>query len=144
MSFDLQIINGDFVLKNGDLATVSGQTKLIQDIMKICLTPAGANIFQPWYGSYITKTLVGSLLDTDITSAIAQTQLQNSIENLKKLQQLQLNDSLQAVSLDEHIAGIQSISVNRNAIDPRLFEVVVKVVSRSFRSTTVNFPLSNT
>lgn len=141
MSYDLKILNGDFVLRNGDLDVVMGQNKLIQDILKICLTTAGANIYQPWYGSFVSKALIGSYLDTDITSAIAKNQLQNAIENLKKLQQLQLSEASQAVTLDEHIAGITEINVNRNAIDPRLFEVVVKVFSRAFRQSTVNFTL---
>lgn len=139
MSFDLRVFNGDLVLKNGDLDVVQGQEKLIQDILKICLTTAGANIFNPWYGSYISQTLIGSVLETDITNSIAKNQLQNALENLKKLQQLQLNNVQQQITPDEHIAGINQISINRNPIDPRLFEVMVKVVSRAFRSTTVNF-----
>jgi phage baseplate assembly protein W len=141
MSFDLKIINGDLVLKNGDLDAVTGQAKLVQDIMKICLTTAGANIHQPWYGSFVSKALIGTALDASITADIAKNQLQNSLENLKKLQQLQLSDSLQQVTPDEHIAGITEIRVNRNQIDPRLFEVMVKVLSRAFRQTNVNFTL---
>lgn len=144
MSFDLKVINGDLVLKNGDLDVVTGQNKLIQDIMKICLTTAGANINQPWYGSFVSRTLIGSALDTGITNDIAKNQLTNAIDNLKKLQQLQLSSSLQSVSPDEHIAGITEIRVNRNQIDPRLFEVMVKVLTKSFRQTTVNFALNNT
>lgn len=141
MSFDLKIINGDFVIKNGDLDTITGQNKLIQDILKICLTTAGANIFQPWYGSFVSKTLIGSAFDTDITNSIATNQLQNSIENLKKLQQLQLSDTLQQITPDEHIAGITKIEVTRNTIDPRLFDVMVKVLSRAFKTTVASFPL---
>jgi phage baseplate assembly protein W len=144
MSFDLKVINGDLVLKNGDVDTVSGQSKLIQDIMKICLTTAGANIHQPWYGSFISRTLIGSALDTSITIDIAKNQLTNALDNLRKLQQLQLSNSLQQVSPDEHIAGITEIRVNRNQIDPRLFEVMVKVLTKSFRPTAVNFTLNNT
>lgn len=139
MSYDLKIVNGDFTLKNGDLDIVTGQAKLIQDILKVCLTTAGSNIFQPWYGSFLSRTLIGSPLDADITSAIAKNQLQNALENLKKLQQLQIGNSLQQITPDEHIAGITSITVDRNTIDPRLFSVMVKVLSRSFQRTTVNF-----
>lgn len=139
MSFDLRIVNGDFVVKNGDLDTITGQTKLIQDILKICLTKAGASIYNPWYGSFVYQALIGSAFDTDITSSIAKNQLQNSIENLKKLQQLQLSESLQSITPDEHIAGINEISITRNQIDLRLFEVSVRVTNRAFKKTTVNF-----
>ena len=54
MSFDLKIINGDLVIKNGQLTTVVDSEKLIQDILKICLTEAGSNPMQPWYGSSIS------------------------------------------------------------------------------------------
>jgi len=139
MSSDLRIVNGDFILKNGDLEQITGQNKLIQDILKICLTAAGSNIYQPWYGSFISKTLIGSHLSTDITLTIAQSQLQNALENLKKLQQLQLNSTLQQVTPDEHIAGIKEVKVSRNQIDPRLFEVMIKVLNREFKQTIVTF-----
>lgn len=141
MSYDLKVIDGDFVLKNGDLDNVTGQNKLIQDILKICLTSAGANIFQPWYGSFINKTLIGNILDTDITSAIATNQLQNAIDNLKKLQQLQANETFQQITPDEQIAGVTDINITRNTIDPRFFTVIVKVLSRAFKQTVVQFPV---
>jgi len=144
MSFDLRIVNGDFVLKSGDLEKITGQQKLIQDITKICLTPVGANIFQPWYGSFINKTLIGNALDDNITNDIATNQLQNAIENLKKLQQLQLSETFQQITPDEHIAGISNIDITRNAVDPRIFNVIVKVLSRAFRQATVNFPINHT
>lgn len=143
MSFDLLISDGDLVIKDGDLASITGQKKLIQDLMKICLTTAGANINQPWYGSFISRTLIGSALDTDITATMAQSQLQNCLENLKKLQQLQLSNTLQQVSPDEHIAGISDIRIVRNPIDPRIFQVSVSVLSRSFQQSTVKFDVSN-
>lgn len=144
MSLDLKITNGDFVLKNGALETLTGQSKLIQDILKICLTPAGANIFQPWYGSHINKTLIGSVLDVGITMDIAQNQLTNAIENLKQLQQLQASNSLQQITPDEHIAGITNINIERDKVDPRIFSVSVKVLSKAFKQATVSFPVSNT
>lgn len=143
MSYDLMIVKGDFSLNNGKLEVITGQDKLIQDIMKICLTPAGANIYQLWYGSHINKTLIGSVLDTNITITIAQTQIQNAIENLKKLQQLQLIDSLQQITPDEHIAAITNISVSRNSIDPRIFNVSVKILSKAFKQTNVSFPVNH-
>jgi len=139
MSFDLSVVNGDLAIKNGDLATVTGQDKLVQDIEKICLTTVGCNIFQPWYGSYVSKTLIGQCLDAGITETVAKTQLQNSLENLKKLQQFQLNSGLQEVVPAEHIAAIQQVNIQRDSKDPRIFRVVIKVLNRMFRSTVANF-----
>lgn len=143
MSYDLLVVNGDLSIKNGDLSTVVGSNKLSQDIVKICLTPVGASIFNPWYGSFISKNLIGSPLDTSITVTIAQNQLRDTIENLKKIQQLQQYSGLQSVTPDEHIAGISEIKVTRNAIDPREFNVTVKVLNKAFRQTTTNFPVSS-
>jgi phage gp46-like protein len=142
MSFDLQLFNGDLVIQNGDLGTVQDTNKLVQDILKICLTPVGANPLQPWYGSFISRSLIGSSLSTDITLQIAQTQLQNAIQNLITLQQKQLK-SYQKVSAAEHISSILSINVARNITDPRTYQVKIKVASKALTPITVPFTVLN-
>lgn len=142
MSFDLQISNGDFVLNKGDLATITGTTKLQQDILKIAQTTTGANPLQPWYGSMINRTLIGSNL-SNIIFTVAQTQLQNAMETLKKLQNLQVSKG-QSVSPSEQIASIGNISIIRNTIDPRIVNVSISVLSRAFDKITATFTPSNT
>ena len=39
MSFDLKLLNKNLVLDNGKLSIVTSTNKLIQDILKIILTP---------------------------------------------------------------------------------------------------------
>lgn len=144
MSFDLQIVNGDLVIgANADLATVQNQPKLIQDLLKIAITQAGANPLQPWYGSLISQSLIGSYLSSDITISVAQTQLQNAIQNLQNLQNLQVQSG-QTVTPDEQIAFINDISIVRNATDPRLFQVIITVLTRSFGSVSASFTANNT
>lgn len=143
MSFDLQVINGDLVINSGALVTVTGEAKLIQDLLKIALTTAGANTLQPWYGSLISQTLIGSYLSSDIVSSVAQSQLQNAIQNLQNLQNLQVQSG-QTVTPDEQIAFINDISIVRNTIDLRLFSVVIKVLNRSFNRVAANFTVNNT
>lgn len=139
MSFDLAIISGDLVLaSNGDLQQVTDTDKLTQDILKICLTTAGANPMNPWYGSYISRSLVGSTLDTSITVQLAQSQLQNAIENLKNLQAAQIK-SFQKVSPAEQIAAITNIAITRSTIDPRVFIVTVKVLSKALTNVSTSF-----
>ncbi len=138
MSFDFKIRSGDLVLQNGDLKIVINSEKLIQELLKICLTAAGANPLHPWYGSYISRTLIGSPLGTNIVIQVAQSYLQNAIENLKKLQELQIK-SFQKVSPDELIGSILDISIIRNNIDPRLFDVRVKVLTRGSKPITTAF-----
>lgn len=131
MSFDLQIVSGDLVVKNGELSRVSDTFKLAQDVLKICITPMGSNLMYPWYGSLLSKTLIGSPLTDDIIFQVGRVQLQNSIENLKSLQELQ-SRTPQNVSPFEQISAIMGVYINRNLNDLRLFTVNVKVLSKGF------------
>jgi len=141
MSYDLRIINGDIVLQNGDLRTCQDSEKLIQDVLKICLTKAGSNPIAPWYGSYVSRSLVGNMLSTNITMQVAQSQLQSAIENLMALQKAQIKSG-QPVSPDELIGSISNISVNRNKSDPRIFAVQVSIISKGFKPITTAFTIS--
>lgn len=142
MSFDLKLVKGNLSIKNGSIETVSGSEKLIQDILKIALTNVGANPNNPWYGSYVSKSLIGSSLDEEITITIAQSQLQTAIETLRKLQQRQA-ESFQSITADEHIASIIDISIERNNSDPRLFNVVIKVLSKALKQENAQFSVRN-
>lgn len=141
MSFDLKIKNGDLLIDKGDLKTVQDSEKLIQDILKIALTEAGSNALFPGYGSFISRTLIGSHLDVGITFQVAQSQLQGALENLKNLQTIQLKSG-QKVSADEQINTILDILINRNNKDPRQFDVKIKVLSRGLKPITSAFTVS--
>jgi hypothetical protein len=141
MSFDLKIINGDLVIKNNQLQTVIDSEKLIQDILKMALTASGSNPLHPWYGSSLSRTIVGSPLYNSVLVQIGKSQLTNSFENLKKLQEIQVK-SFQRVSADEQISSILDISINRNQIDPRLFDVSIKALSKGLKPITTAFTIS--
>lgn len=143
MSFDLQVSNGDLVIgTNGDLGIVQGSAKLQQSLLKIVLTPVGANPVQSWYGSLINKTLVGNILRTDIVITMAQTQLTNAIETLQKVQAMQVAGG-QKVTPDELIAAISNINITRNAIEPRLIQVVVSVLNKAFGRVNTSFTVQS-
>jgi hypothetical protein len=141
MSFDLKLNGGDLVIKNGQLQTVLDSEKLIQDILKICLTTAGTNPIHPWYGSFISRTIVGNPMYSSILVQIAKSQLNTALENLKELQGIQVN-SFQRVSADEQISTILDISIIRNQLDPRLFDVRIKALSKGFKPITTAFTVS--
>jgi phage baseplate assembly protein W len=141
MSFDLKINNGDFVLQNGDIQTVINQEKLEQDILKICLTPAGSNVYQPWYGSFLTRSIIGTAIDTSILVQVAKSQLTSCLNNLQNLQAQQVK-SFQSVSADEQIAAISNISVVRNTIDPRFFTVKIRVKTKGLTPVSTGFNVS--
>jgi len=139
LSKDLYIENGDFVIKNGDFTTITGEKKLIQDVLKICLTPVGANVLQPWYGSFINQTLIGSGLDSDTSLSVAENQLTSALENLQKLQNLQITSTNQKVTPDELIAAIRDVSISQNTNDPRAYEVSITVLTKMFSKVNVSF-----
>jgi len=141
MSFDLKIIKGDLVLKNGQLQTVIDSEKLIQDILKICLTGAGSLPMHPWYGSFISRTLVGTPLYNSVLVQVAKSQLNTTLENLKNLQDIQVK-SFQRVSADEQLSAILEITVQRSQIDPRLFDVRVGVMTKGFKPISTAFSVS--
>jgi phage baseplate assembly protein W len=141
MSFDLGLKNGDLQIQNGDLAKKVDSDKLIQSILKICLTPLGSNIFHNWYGSPINRNLIGSSLDTGILVQVAQSQLLSTLENLKNLQIAQTK-SFQRVSADEQISSILGVSVVKNAIDPRLFDIRIKVLTKGLKPIQTTFRVS--
>lgn len=141
MSFDLKIIGGDLVIQNGALRTVVDSEKLIQDILKICLTTAGSNVLQPWYGSFISRTLVGNPNYTSSLVQIAKSQLATALNNLKQLQTIQLN-SFQRISADEQLASITDISVLQSQINPTLFSITIQALSKGLKPITTAFSVS--
>jgi hypothetical protein len=141
MSFDLKVIGGDLVIQNGDLRTVVDTEKLIQDILKICLTAAGSNPLLPWYGSFISRTLVGNPNYTSSLVQIGKSQLTTALNNLKQLQASQLQ-SFQRVSADEQLASITDISIIQNQVNPTLFSIRVKALSKGLKPVTTNFTIN--
>lgn len=141
MSFDLKIVNGDLVIDQGQLKTVVDSEKLIQDILKICLTDVGGNPINPSYGSFLSRSVVGNPLQTNVIMSIATSQINTCLTNLQHLQQLQLK-SFQKVSADEQLAAITGISVLRSPFDPRLFNVKISGLTKGFQPVTTAFAIS--
>lgn len=141
MSFDLKIKNGDITIKNGDLEKVTGAEKLVQDVLKIALTNVGSNTLNPWYGSYISRSLIGSSLDNSIVIMVAQSQIENCLDSLKKLQEIQLTTG-QSISADEQISSIIGVTVDRNKYDPRMYNVLISILTKGLKKITTQFSIS--
>lgn len=141
MSFDLKIINGDLVINQGALQTVVDSEKLIQDILKICLTDVGSNPLHPSYGSFLSRSVIGNALQTNVVVQIAKSQINSCLVNLQTLQQLQVK-SFQRVTADEQLAAITGISVVRSGFDPRLFNVKIACMTKGFQPITTAFTVS--
>lgn len=135
MSFDLKISNRDLVIVNGDFQKISGTEKLIQDILKIVMTPMGGNPFFTYYGSLINGSMIGSALDFQFSSGIASDQLRSALETLQNLQRAQMASS-QKVTADELLAAVQSVEVLRNPVDPRYFSIFITVLTKALTQAT--------
>lgn len=141
MSFDLKIINGDLRIEKGDILAVENSEKLIQDLLKIAITDIGANPIYPWYGSYLSRSMVGNILDESITIDIARQQLSSSIDKLIQLQKSQLLN-FQSITADEHIANLQEVNIIRSETDPRLYFVSIKCISKGIKPITTVFNIN--
>ena len=132
MSFDFKINStGDLSIgEDGDLSRVENTEKLIQDILKIVITPMGSNQFYPWYGSRLSKSLIGQVFDFEFLSTVASSQLQNALENLQRLQQEQARQ--QRVTPFEQLAAVKGVRIERNQVDPRYFLVIINTLTRAF------------
>jgi phage baseplate assembly protein W len=141
MSYDLQLIDGDLVLQNGELQTVQNSQKLIQDILKILLTDVGADPLQPAYGSFLSRAVIGTAIANGAIVQIAKSQINTCLTNLQQLQQKQVQ-SMQKVSADEQLAAITNISVVRSVFDPRLFNIKVSCLTKGFQKVEPSFTVS--
>jgi hypothetical protein len=84
---------------------------------------------------------VGNPNYTSVLVQIGKSQLTTALQNLKDLQDLQVK-AFQRVSADEQIAAISDISIIRNQIDPRLFDIIIKVTTKGLKPITTAFEVS--
>jgi hypothetical protein len=135
VSFDLKITKGDISIGAGGIInTVSDNNKLRQDIIKILLTKLGENKFHPSYGSDVGAIQIGhipdkSLLELDLTSSA-----ESSIRRLITLQRGQ--SRRQFLTPGETIVSILDVSVSRDEVDPRLYNIFISVQTQRLTSLT--------
>lgn len=142
MSFDFKIENGDWKIgSDGDIEKVEDEAKLIQDILKICISKKGSNKNAPYYGTLLGE-VVGAVPDRLFTETYATNQLQDALKILQKLQQLQENT--QFVSLKESLAAIKEARVTQSLSDPRFYGVRIKVLNKGFTEVSTGFDINST
>ena len=140
MSFDLKIENNDIsVGQDGQMKVVFNNEKLIQDILKIIITPLGSNVFYKWYGSTLSTDLIGEVLDPFITESTIKRSIDQSLNSIISLQQTQ--NTYQYVSPAESLVSIKDISIERSEEDPRIFNIYIAVLTRKLTELDINFQL---
>ena len=129
MSFDLKIKNGDIVIESsGLLASVSGNQKIRQDIVKILLTNFGDNKFHIRYGSDVGALKIGEVADQKIIEMDIKRSVEEAIRYLISLQKSQSRS--QYLSSSEVILDISNISTERDSEDPRLYNIFISVLTQ--------------
>ena len=137
MSFDLSLERGDIKINSdGSVKTVSGNSKLRQDIIKILLTEVGDNKFHPKYGSHIGALRAGQMADDKLISLDLEASAMSAIENLMALQRAQ--SRRQGVGPGEVIMEVLSVSAKRDTRDPRLYNVFVSVLTQQLTEVRSN------
>jgi phage baseplate assembly protein W len=135
MSFDLALERGDIKInRDGSMKTVFGNSKLRQDIMKILLTELGDNKFHPKYGSHIGSLKIGHVADAKLISLDLESSARTAIGNLISLQRTQ--SRRQGVTPGEIIIDILKVSVTRDQVDPRLYNIFVSVLTQKLTEVT--------
>jgi phage baseplate assembly protein W len=129
MSFDLALVRGDIKIEtDGTVKVVAGNSKLRQDIIKILLTDLGGNKYHPKYGSHIGALQIGHQADERLVSLDLESSARNAVRNLMSLQRAQ--SRRQALTPGEIIIDISSISVARDNVDPRLYNIFISVLTK--------------
>ena len=137
MSFDLALTRGDIKIKaDGTVNAVAGNSKLRQDIIKILLTELGDNKFHPRYGSHIGSLQIGHHADAKLVSLDLESSARNAIRILMSLQRSQ--SRRQALTPGERIVDVLDVSVARDDIDPRLYNIFVSVLTQELTEVRDN------
>jgi len=141
VSFDLKIKNGDIRMgSNGDLDKIQDVEKLVQDILKLLMTEIGSNPFNPWYGSSLSQSMIGSGFDGNFLTTLAEGQIRSGLETIMALQREQ--SAQQKVSAGELLASIKGINVQRNQTDPTFFTITLEILTKSLKVVPVTFDIT--
>lgn len=140
MSFDLKIVRGDLAIEPaGDVATVFGNDKLRQDIIKILLTKPGENKFFPGYGSAVGMLEIGSVPDPEFVVDDLETSVESAINKLMSIQRRQ--SKKQFLSPGEIIVEVFDIKAERDQTDPRVYNVFISVLTQELTPVTEVLPI---
>jgi len=130
----------DLQFASGRRKTLTGIQKLAQSVDTVLLSPHGASIFNPDFGSGIELALTADIDDDDELSMYVEN---NTVSALNVLTNAQ-SAAVPFLSFDnsELLNQLVSVDVARDTVDPRDLELTVDVNSASGQQTTVTAPLN--
>lgn len=86
--YTLQLRNGDFVLGSGGFQTITGASKVVQDLRCALVEPVGNDRFHPGYGSLL-QDFIGEPLD-EILAFSVQQEVARVVQNYSAVQRDQI------------------------------------------------------
>lgn len=125
-------------IRTGDRSSaimVTDNNLLYQMCLKIILTDLRSNVYYPWYGSGIRKS-VGTKAQSGSALAIQQS-IRTALTNLQGLQSSQAK--FQTVSPRERLFAIDKVVVTESDVDPTVY--LVEVAVRSYSSDPVSITI---
>jgi len=137
MSFDARLENGDLVI-NEDIEILEDTDKLLQDSIKLLLTPLGSWIFDPQYGTKLSIDLIGEALPSWISEQNLSSLVIAAFEHYKDIQKAQVASG-QFLSDAERLASVANVEVFRDRSDPRQFNTFITLVTRNGAVVTHRF-----
>lgn len=130
----------DISFIGGKRKTLTGIQKLAQTVDTILLSPLGASIFDPDFGSGIELALNADIDNDDELTMYIQN---NVISALNVLQNKQ-GEAIPYLSFDnsELFGQLVNVSVERRESDPRILDLTAEVNSASIEQVIVTAPLN--
>lgn len=144
MSYDIQLTDGKMYLddQSGDVEIVSDSEKLIQSVLKELSIALGSDPFDPSRGSELTSRNIGETLDPEVFIAKTTSDIVRTIDALREQQERQATQQFWTDS--EMISDIEDITVVQDSIEPRQYNIDIKVLSRSLTPVRITFTLQQT
>lgn len=106
------LVNGDIVVGQSGYVMVSGQQKVLQDLVVATSEPYGSDPYHPGWGSYLTNYVGG---DPSVVPAMAETEVTRLVSNYMQVQQYQQTQALAAgqsspFTNDDYVTGLTSLN----------------------------------
>jgi len=113
-----------------EIQQVTGAPLLIQEVEKAIVTTKNTNKYYPWVGTKLKKLVGSKISDFAILAQEIQTDIRNSLENLKS-QQLAHQALNPLVTSDEVLNSVEKVDVTQDTSDPSIVRVYVQYTSQS-------------
>jgi phage baseplate assembly protein W len=138
-----QILNGDLVLTGGAYTTLTGSTKVQQDLAIYALTPYGFTRSHPRFGS-ILESYIGNAISAN-TQSLLRAEFIRLINNYQSVQVQRLNSYLIQGKVSPYgqntlIRSVKSITIIQTGVSNFIITVVLLLMTG--RNVTITNTLS--